>query len=92
MSPTKRRRVMAGNWKMYKTQTETRAFFEAFKPLIANTDHCDVVIAPPYTSLDVAIQAVKGTKIGISAQNLDWRKEGAFTGEVSAQMLADAGC
>src|SRR5215813_1356544 len=92
MSAAKRRRVMAGNWKMYKTQAETRAFFEAFRPLVANSDHCDVVIAPPYTSLNVAIQAAKGTKIGISAQNLDWRKEGAFTGEVSAQMLADAGC
>ena len=92
MSAAKRRRVMAGNWKMYKTQAETRAFFEAFKPLIENSNHCDVVIAPPYTSLDVAIQAAKETKIGISAQNLDWRREGAFTGEVSAPMLADAGC
>jgi len=92
MSATKRRRVMAGNWKMYKTQAETRAFFEAFKPLVVNADHFDIVIAPPYTSLDVAIQEAKGTKIGISAQNLDWRKEGAFTGEVSAPMLADAGC
>jgi len=92
MSATKRRRVMAGNWKMYKMREETRAFFDAFKPLVANATHCDVVIAPPYTSLDVAVQAATGTKIGISAQNLDWRKEGAFTGEVSAQMLADAGC
>jgi triosephosphate isomerase len=92
MSTPARRRVMAGNWKMYKTQAETRAFFEAFKPLVANASHCDVVIAPPYTSLDAAVQAAKGTKIGISAQNLDWRKEGAFTGEVSAPMLADAGC
>src|SRR5260221_11107081 len=92
MSATTRRRVMAGNWKMYKMREETRAFFDAFKPLVANATHCDIVIAPPYTSLDVAVQAANGTRIGISAQNLDWRKEGAFTGEVSAQMLADAGC
>ncbi len=92
MSAVKRRRVMAGNWKMYKTQAETRAFFDAFKPLVANANHCDIVIAPPYTSLCVAVEATKGTRIGISAQNLDWRKEGAFTGEVSAEMLADAGC
>src|SRR5712672_3285339 len=92
MSATKRRRVMAGNWKMYKMRAETRAFFDAFAPLVANATHCDIVIAPPYTSLDVAVQAANGTRIGISAQNLDWRKEGAFTGEVSAQMLADAGC
>src|SRR5256885_15797373 len=92
MSATKRRRVMAGNWKMYKMRAETRAFFDAFTPLLVAASHCDVVIAPPYTSLDVAVQAANGTRIGISAQNLDWRKEGAFTGEVSAQMLADAGC
>jgi triosephosphate isomerase len=92
MSGTKRRRVIAGNWKMYKTQAETRAFFDAFKPLVADADHCDIVIAPPYTSISVAVQCAQGTKIGVSAQNLDWRKEGAFTGEVSADMLADAGC
>ena len=92
MSASKRRRVMAGNWKMYKTQAETRAFFDAFKPLVANTTRCDIVIAPPYTSLCVAVEAAKGTRIGISAQNLDWRKEGAFTGEVCAPMLSDAGC
>ena len=92
MSATKRRRVMAGNWKMYKTLAETRAFFDAFKPLVANANHCDIVIAPPYTSLCVAVEAANGTRIGIGAQNLDWRKEGAFTGEVSAEMLADAGC
>jgi triosephosphate isomerase (TIM) len=92
MSATKRRRVMAGNWKMYKTLAETRAFFDGFKPLVANANHCDIVIAPPYTSLCAAVEAAKGTRIGIGAQNLDWRKEGAFTGEVSAEMLADAGC
>jgi triosephosphate isomerase len=83
---------MAGNWKMYKTRAETRAFFDAFKPLVADADDCDIIVAPPYTSISVAVQCVQGTKIGISAQNLDWRKEGAFTGEVSADMLADAGC
>src|SRR5947209_19600365 len=92
MSATKRRRVMAGNWKMYKTLEETRAFFDGFKPLVSNANHCDIVIAPPYTSLCVAVEAANGTRIGIGAQNLDWRKEGAFTGEVSAEMLADAGC
>jgi triosephosphate isomerase len=92
MSAAKRRRFIAGNWKMYKNRAETRAFFDAFKPLVASAGRCDIVIAPPYTSLHVAVEAAKGTKIGISAQNLDWRKEGAFTGEVSAEMLADAGC
>ena len=52
-----RRPVIAGNWKMYKTQAETRAFFEAFKPLVANATHCDIIIAPPYTSLTAAVDA-----------------------------------
>jgi triosephosphate isomerase len=52
-----RRPVIAGNWKMYKTQAETRQFFAAFKPLVAKSKHCDIVIAPPYTSLAVAAEA-----------------------------------
>ena len=92
MSARKRRRLIAGNWKMYKTLPETREFFEVFLPLVAGAPETDIVIAPPYTSLCVAVEEAKGTNVGISAQNLDWRKEGAFTGEVSASMLKDAGC
>ena len=92
MSEHKRRRVAAGNWKMYKSQEETRAFFEAFLPLVADVTDADIVVAPPYTSLCIAVDLADGTNVNISAQNLDWRKEGAFTGEVSAQMLKDAGC
>jgi triosephosphate isomerase len=87
-----RRPVIAGNWKMYKTQAETRAFFSAFKPLVANSTHCDIVIAPPYTSLDVAVQAAKGTKIAIAAQNVHGKPEGAFTGEICTGMLVEVGC
>jgi triosephosphate isomerase (TIM) len=87
-----RRRVMAGNWKMYKTQAETRAFFEAFLPLIADADHCDIVIAPPFTSIAAAVEKTKDTKIGIAGQNNHWQKEGAFTGEVSTGMLVESGC
>ena len=92
MSAPKRRRIVAGNWKMYKTLGETKAFFETFLPLVVSVTDCDIVIAPPYTSLCMAVEMAKGTNVGISAQNLDWRKEGAFTGEVSAAMLQDAGC
>ena len=92
MSERKRRRMIAGNWKMYKSQAETRTFFEAFLPLVADVTDADIVVAPPYTSLCVAVELAEGTSVGVSAQNLDWRKEGAFTGEVSAAMLADAGC
>ncbi len=67
-----RRPVIAGNWKMYKTQAETRAFFEAFKPLVANATHCDIIIAPPFTSLSAAVDAARGSAISIAAQNCDW--------------------
>ena len=92
MNAQKRRRVIAGNWKMYKTQADTRAFFAAFNPLVASIADCDIVIAPPFTLIPAAVEATKATKIGISAQNLYWEKEGAFTGEVSAAMLVDGGC
>ena len=77
---------------MYKTQADTRAFFSAFLPLVADASHCDVVIAPPFTSIAAAVQAAKGSKVAISGQNLHWQREGAFTGEISAGMLAEAGC
>ena len=92
MSQTKRRRVIAGNWKMYKTTAETRAFFSAFAPLVAGAKQCDIVIAPPFTAISSAVEATRGTNIAISGQNVFWEKEGAFTGEVSAPMLLEAGC
>jgi len=92
MSHSARRRVIAGNWKMYKTQAETRLFFAAFLPLIAEAALCDVVVAPPFTAIAAAVEAAKGSKVAISGQNLYWKQEGAFTGEISAGMLAEAGC
>jgi triosephosphate isomerase len=87
-----RRRVIAGNWKMYKTRAETRAFFSDFIPLVAKSTHCDIVVAPPFTAISTAVEATKDTNIAIGAQDTHWEKEGAFTGEVSAQMLVEAGC
>ncbi|HEY8714804.1 MAG TPA: triose-phosphate isomerase [Candidatus Acidoferrum sp.] len=87
-----RRRVIAGNWKMYKTIAETRAFFAAFVPLAAEATYCDIVIAPPFTSIPAAADAAKDTKIGIGGQNVYFEKEGAFTGEISPVMLQEAGC
>lgn len=92
MSETKRRRVIAGNWKMYKNQKQTRAFFRAFKPLVIEISDCDIVIAPPFTDIPAAVKAAKGTTIGISSQDVFWEKEGAFTGQISASMLVEAGC
>jgi triosephosphate isomerase len=92
MSQGKRRRVIAGNWKMYKTQADTRAFFSAFLPLVAGVTRCDMVIAPPFTAIAAAVEAARGSKVAIGAQNVFWEKEGAFTGEISPPMLAEAGC
>jgi triosephosphate isomerase (TIM) len=92
MSETKRRRVIAGNWKMYKNQKQTRAFFRAFKPLVIEISDCDIVIAPPFTDIPTAVEAAKGTTIGISSQDVFWEKEGAFTGQISTGMLVEAGC
>lgn len=92
MSGSQRRRVIAGNWNMYKNQKQTRAFFRAFKPLVAEVTDCDILIAPPFTNIPAAVKAAKGTTIGISAQDVFWEKEGAFTGQISAGMLVEAGC
>lgn len=87
-----RRRVIAGNWKMYKTIAETHAFFASFSPLVAGADYCDIVVAPPFTAIGAAVEAAKNSKISIAGQNVYWEKEGAFTGEISPAMLVDAGC
>jgi triosephosphate isomerase (TIM) len=92
MSHPKRRRVIAGNWKMFKTPTETRAFFAAFNPLVAGVTDCEIVIGPPAIDIPAAVEATKGTHIAISSQNIHWEKEGAFTGETSAGMVVEAGC
>jgi triosephosphate isomerase len=87
-----RRRVIAGNWKMYKSLAETKSFFSAFCPLVASCSTCDLVVAPPFTAISTAVDAAKSTNVAIAGQNVSWSKEGAFTGEVSAHMLAEAGC
>jgi triosephosphate isomerase len=87
-----RRPIIAGNWKMFKTRSETSAFFDALIPQIQDVEHCDIVVAPPFTSLAAAAEEAEGTRVAISAQDLHWEKEGAFTGEVSVRMLLDAGC
>ena len=77
---------------MYKTQAETRAFFAEFLPLVAGARDCDIVIAPPFTAIAASVEATKGSNVAIGGQNLYWQTQGAFTGEVSAGMLAEAGC
>jgi triosephosphate isomerase (TIM) len=87
-----RRPVIAGNWKMYKTQAETREFFRLFKPLVSQTTHCDLIVAPPFTALAAAVESARGSSIAISAQDAFWEQDGAFTGEISMPMLVESGC
>ncbi len=78
--------VIAGNWKMNKTPAEAVELIEAIKPLVADAT-CDVVVGVPFVDLPAALEAVKGSKIGVAAQNCHWEKSGAYTGEISAEML-----
>ena len=82
---------MAGNWKMYKTPQETATFFERFNSLAAGWEKCDIALFPPSLSIPSAVAATRDTNIGIGGQNIYWGKEGAFTGEISADMLVATG-
>ena len=86
-----RQRLIAGNWKMFKTPVEVAPFFNAFLPLVADAQ-ADILVCPPFVSIPAAIEAVQGTRVAIGAQNLHWETEGAFTGEISGPMLWAAGC
>jgi triosephosphate isomerase len=77
---------------MYKTVSETCAFFEKFNPLVAGSNHCDIVICPTFVNLPVAVESTRDTRIEIGGQDLYWEKEGAYTGEVSGPMLKAVGC
>ena len=87
-----RRPVIAGNWKMYKTQQEARDFFAAFKPLATAANDREIVVAPSFTAIAACVEAARGSAIGIAGQDMYWANEGAFTGEISTRMLAEAGC
>jgi triosephosphate isomerase len=77
---------------MFKTLGETRAFFDALIPEIQDVEHCEIVVAPPFTALATAVEEADGTRVAISAQDVHWEEQGAFTGEISVKMLVDAGC
>lgn len=90
MNKNLRKAVIAGNWKMNKTRPEAKALIEELTPLVKDAG-CDVVVAVPFTNLETAIEATKGTNIKVSAQNVHFEKSGAFTGEISADMLVEMG-
>src|SRR5881398_3150246 len=88
-----RKPVIAGNWKMYKTVGDSLTTALALKPLVANANHCEVIIAPVLTALKSVADRLEGSNIKVSAQNCATEiAEGAFTGEVAAFMVKDAGC
>ena len=91
MNTAKRRTVIAGNWKMNKTPAEAAALINEMKPLVAGKDNCDVVLCVPAIDIPAAVEAAKGSNIEIGAENVHFEKSGAFTGEISADMLVAAG-
>ncbi len=82
-----RKKIIAGNWKMYKTPDQTAAFFQEFLPLVQGHNRDEILICPPFVDLHTAVHAARGSNVAVGAQNLHWAKEGAFTGEISAPML-----
>jgi triosephosphate isomerase (TIM) len=87
-----RTKLIAANWKMYKNPSQTREFFRHFLPLIAAHTRDEIVVCPPYIDLCLATEAVKGSNVAIGAQNIYWKDEGAYTGEISPSMLLAVGC
>jgi triosephosphate isomerase len=82
---------VAANWKMYKTVHEAVAFVKEFRSLVKDVHDVEMVIAPPFTALHAVAEAAHASNIGVAGQNLHWEREGAFTGEVSAGMIKEAG-
>jgi triosephosphate isomerase (TIM) len=82
---------VAGNWKMFKTVHEAVLFTKEFRPLVTNVADVEIVLAPPFTAIQAVVEAARNAHIGVAAQDLYWEREGAFTGEVSGAMIAEAG-
>ena len=86
-----RKKLIAANWKMFKTPDQTKDFFRAFLPLVDGHSRDEIAVCPPYIDLPAAVEAARGSSISIGAQNFYWEKEGAFTGEISGPMLVAVG-
>ena len=87
-----RKRVVTGNWKMFKTREEAQATVREVVGLVGNIQNVDIVVCPPFTALGAVEEILTGSVVQLGAQNVHWQDEGAFTGEVSVSMLADYGC
>ena len=86
-----RKTVIAGNWKMNQTPAQTKEFITALAPMVAGKNACDIVLCVPFVDIANAVEAARGTNIHIGAQNVHFKESGAYTGEISAQMLCDCG-
>jgi triosephosphate isomerase (TIM) len=86
-----RKKLIAANWKMYKTPDQTREFFREFLPLVSGHTRDEIVVCPPDVDLAAAVESAKGSSVAIGGQNVHWKPEGAFTGETSAAMLLALG-
>ena len=86
-----RRTVIAGNWKMNMTPSETKKFITELAPMVAGLDKCDVVLCVPAIDIPAAVEAARGTNVKIGAENVHFKESGAYTGELSAKMLVEAG-
>ena len=82
---------IAANWKMFKTVHEAVVFVKEFRSLVKDIDDVEIVVAPPFTALHAVAEAARNSPVGVSGQNLYWERDGAFTGEISAGMLREAG-
>ena len=83
--------LLAANWKMHKTVPDAIGFVTAFAPRVAAVTDADIVLAPPFTALAAVADACRNSRVAVAGQNLHWASQGAFTGEISAGMLVDAG-
>ena len=88
---TMRTPLIAGNWKMFKTVQEAVVFVKELRSLVKDITDVEIVVAPPFTALHAVAEAARNTNIGVSAQDVYWEREGAFTGEISPRMIKEAG-
>lgn len=86
-----RKTVIAGNWKMFKTASETRTFAEELKNALPRAKRCSIILCVPFVNIPAAIKVLKDSRVAVAAQNLHWEEQGAFTGEISASMLSELG-
>jgi triosephosphate isomerase (TIM) len=82
---------IAGNWKMFKTVQETVSFVKELRSVVKDVNDVEIVVAPPFTAVYPAAEALRNSNVGVAAQDVYWEREGAFTGEVSAAMVREAG-